>query len=85
MTEEEYNEMAFDPRQYEEHEYLTDEEEEGRDFDSRYLSQAYKCLEERMEDFFNYKCKVIMLKRDKAEIVAEVRKQAMDNLFKEEK
>lgn len=58
--------------------------EEGRDFDSRYLSQAYKCLEERIEDFFNYKCKVIMLKRDKNEIVAEVRKQAMDNLFKED-
>lgn len=41
-------------------------------------------LQQRMEDFFKYSCMTVMLKRDKAEIVAEVRKQAMDNLFKEE-
>ena len=29
MTEEEYNELAFDPRQYDEHEELTDEELEA--------------------------------------------------------
>lgn len=35
MTEYEYNELAFDPRQYDEHEELTDEQkaiaEEGRE------------------------------------------------------
>ena len=41
-------------------------------------------LQERMEDFFRRKCMTIVLKRDKNEIVASVRKQVMDNLFKEE-
>lgn len=43
MTEEEYNEMAFDPRQYGEHEYLTDEEKE--------IAEAGK---EAYEDLISY-------------------------------
>ena len=50
--------------------------------------ERFKFLEENlqkcMEDFFRRKCMTIVLKRDKNEIVAAVRKQAMDNLFKEE-
>lgn len=41
-------------------------------------------LEEMMELYFKRKCMTVMLKRDKDMIVGEVRKNAMDNLFKEE-
>lgn len=40
-------------------------------------------LQRRMEDFFEHKCMVVMVKRDKNMIMAEVRKNIMDNLFKE--
>ena len=40
-------------------------------------------LQRRMEDFFENKCMAVMVKRDKDMILAEVRKNAMDNLFKE--
>ena len=40
-------------------------------------------MERQMEDFFNHKCSVVMVKRDKNMIAAEVRKNIMDNLFKE--
>lgn len=42
-------------------------------------------LYKMMEDYFKTKCMTIVMERDKNRIVAEVRKQAMDNLFKEEK
>jgi hypothetical protein len=38
-----------------------------------------------MENYFNNQCMVVMMKRDKDNVVAEVRKKAMDNIFKEEK
>ena len=37
-----------------------------------------------MEDFFEHKCMTVMVKRDKNMIEAEVRKNIIDNLFKEE-
>ena len=40
-------------------------------------------LQRRMEDFFEKKCMTVMVKRDRDMIVAEVRKNVMDNLFKE--
>lgn len=40
-------------------------------------------LQRRMEDFFEHKCMTVMVKRDRDMIVAEVRKNAMDNMFKE--
>lgn len=40
-------------------------------------------LQRRMEDFFEHKCMTVMVKRDKDMIMAEVRKNAMDSLFKE--
>lgn len=50
--------------------------------------KRYKVLSDNMqkylEDFFTQKCVTVMLKRDKDLIVAEVRKQVTDNLFKEE-
>lgn len=40
-------------------------------------------MQRHLEDFFKGKCMTVMVKRDKGMIVAEVRKQVMDNLFKE--
>lgn len=42
-------------------------------------------LYEMMEDYFKSQCISVMVKRDKDQIIGEVRKNAMDNLFKEGK
>lgn len=42
-------------------------------------------LYKMMEDYFKTQCMSVIIKRDKKKIIAEVRKQAMDNLFEEEK
>lgn len=41
-------------------------------------------LYKMMEDYFKSQCIIVVTERDKNKIIAEVRKQAMDNLFKEE-
>lgn len=76
--------IKVDKKEYEDLLRRVKKLEEDRDFYKKYLIRVYKGLEERMEDFFKYKCMTVVLKRDKAEIVAEIRKKAMDNLFKEE-
>ena len=43
-----------------------------------------KLLRRYMEDYFEHKCMTVMVKRDRDMVVAEVRKNAMDNLFKEQ-
>lgn len=40
-------------------------------------------LEEMMEHYFKNRCMTVMVKRDKDMIVSEIKKTAMDNLFKE--
>ena len=40
-------------------------------------------LYEMMEGYFKSQCISVMVKRDKDQIIGEVRKNAMDNLFKE--
>lgn len=51
-------------------------------FDSeRRLRQEFR---DSLESYFTDKCQVVMIKRDKDEIVAELRKQAMDNIFKKQ-
>lgn len=40
-------------------------------------------LYEMMEDYFKSQCISVMIKRDKDMVIGEVRKNAMDNLFKE--
>lgn len=40
-------------------------------------------LYDMMESYFNNQCMVVMMKRDKDKVIAEVRKKAMDNIFKE--
>lgn len=37
-----------------------------------------------LESYFTDRCQVVMIKRDRDEIVAELRSQAMDNIFKEQ-
>ena len=44
-----------------------------------------EALEELMEHYFSNRCMTVVMKRDKNEIIAEIRKQAMNNLFKEDK
>ena len=41
-------------------------------------------LYKMMEDYFKSQCISVMVKRDKDQIIGEVRRKAMDNLFKEE-
>ena len=41
-------------------------------------------VRDSMENYFTDKCRVVMIKRDKDAIVAELRSQAMDNIFKGE-
>ena len=76
--------IKVDKKEYEDLLERVKKLEEDRDFCKKYLIGVYKGLEERMEDFFKYKCMTVMLRRDKNEIVAEIRKRAMDNLFKED-
>lgn len=43
-----------------------------------------KELQERIDNYFKYKCEAIIIKRDKDMIMGEVRDNIMNNLFKEE-
>lgn len=43
-----------------------------------------KELQERIDNYFKYKCEAIIIKRDKDMIVGELRDTIMNNLFKEE-
>lgn len=52
-------------------------------FDNWRWTREY--LYKMMEDYFKSQCISVMVKRDKDMIIGEVRKNAMDNLFKEKK
>lgn len=41
-------------------------------------------LYKMMEDYFKSQCVSVLVKRDKNQIIGEVRKNAMDNIFKED-
>lgn len=43
-----------------------------------------KELQERIDNYFRYKCDAIIIKRDRDMIVGEIRGNIMKNLFKEE-
>lgn len=74
----------------EEYEYLLERvaklEEEIRD-EKFSMFENWKWTRESlykmMEDYFKSQCISVMVKRDKDMVVGEVRKNAMDNLFKE--
>ena len=63
------------------------EERLVRDRDSIYNNWKWtrEYLYKMMEDYFKSQCISVMVKRDKDMVIGEVRKNAMDNLFKEEK
>lgn len=48
------------------------------------FSLMTKELQERIDNYFKYKCEAIIIKRDKDMIVGELRDTIMNNLFKEE-
>lgn len=75
--------IKVDKKEYEDLLRRVKELEAGRKDDCRHFMWLEENLQKRMEDFFTHKCMTVVLKRDKAEIVAEIRKKAMDNLFKE--
>lgn len=47
----------------------------------RHASTLKAELRELMDDYFKHECMVVMLKRDRREIVAEIRKQMEKNLM----
>ena len=49
-----------------------------------YADHLLKTMREQLEKFFEQKCQVVMVKRDKDIIVGELRAQAINNIFKEE-
>lgn len=76
--------IKVDKKEYENLLKRVKELEEYRETeDGRYM-HVTNIFQNYMEDFFNNKCMTVMVKRDRNMIVAEVRKNIMDNLFKEE-
>lgn len=47
----------------------------------RWLEKEFR---DYIENYFTDRCRVVMMKRDKDEIIAELRSQAIDNIFKVE-
>lgn len=61
------------------------EERLNRDRESMFENWRWtrEYLYKMMEDYFKSQCISVMVKRDKDQIIGEVRKNAMDNLFRE--
>lgn len=61
------------------------EERLNRDRESMFENWRWtrEYLYKMMEDYFKSQCISVMVKRDKDMVIGEVRKNAMDNLFKE--
>jgi len=76
--------IKVDKKEYEDLLRRVKELEVGRKDDCMHFMWLEENLQKRMKNFFTHKCMTVMLRRDKNEIVAEVRKRAMENLFKEE-
>lgn len=70
----------------EEYEHLlkrVEELEEYRDAEWERYRHITNTLQRYMEDYFEHKCMTVMVKRDRNMVMAELRKNVMDNLFKE--
>ena len=76
--------IKVDKEEYERLLKRVEELEEYRDAEWERFGRMEKLLRRYMEDYFEHKCMTVMVKRDRNMIMAEVRKNAMDNLFKEE-
>lgn len=48
----------------------------------RFRDLEYR-LRQYVDSYFERKCQMVMIKRDKDQIIAELRKQAIDNIFKD--
>lgn len=64
--------------------YLEEEISRTRDGMFNNWRWSREALYDMMEHYFKSKCVSVMVKRDKDQIIGEVRRHAMDNLFKEE-
>lgn len=62
--------------------YLEEEIRHTREHMFENWRWAREELYEMMEHYFKSQCISVMVKRDKDQIIGEVRKNAMDNLFK---
>ena len=65
-------------------EKLEDDVEHTCEYMFKNWSWTKEELFKMMEDYFSRKCMTVVMKRERHEIVAEVRKRMMDNIFKEE-
>ena len=75
--------VKVDKEEYERLRKRVEELERYRDAEFEHFRRLENHLQMYMEDFFEKKCMTVMVKRDKNMILAEVRKNVMDNLFKE--
>jgi len=57
--------------------------EKHREAEWEHFRRLENHLQRYMEDYFEHKCMTVMVKRDRNMIMAEVRKNVMDSLFKE--
>ena len=76
--------IKVDKEEYENLLKRVKELEEYRDGNCNCYVRIMNNLKKYMEDFFEHKCMTAIVKRDRNIIEAEIRKNIMDNLFKEE-
>lgn len=81
--------IKVDKKEYEELlERVKKLEQENSDISIELIDTARRLRQQfrdSIESYFVNKCQVVMMKRDKDEIVAELRNRAMSNIFKEKK
>lgn len=75
--------IKVDRKEYEELLERVEELEEQVKTSREYADHLLKTMREQLGKFFEQKCQVVMVKRDKEMLVAELRAQAMNNIFKE--
>lgn len=75
--------VKVDKEEYERLLKRVEELEKYREEEWKHFRILENNLQRYMEDYFEHKCMTVMVKRDKNMIMAEVRKNIMDNLFKE--
>lgn len=76
-------EVKVDKEEYERLLKRVEELEKYRKAEDERFAWLTNNMQRHMEDFFNHKCMTVMVKRDKDMILAEVRKNVMDNMFKD--
>ena len=77
--------IKVDKEEYENLLKRVEELEEYRNTEEERYRHVTYYLQSYLEDFFEHKCMTVIVKRDRDMIAAEVRKNMMNNLLKEEK